>query len=149
MSPPDTSSTENGFTPDRIEQLIGVYRDGLLQDTLPFWTRHAVDREHGGFLFCLDRDGSVVDTDKGVWQHGRFTWLLSTLFNTVEARPEWLELAEHGIRFLDRCFDTDGRMFFTVTRDGAPLRKRRYVFTETFACIAYAAYARSSPLARA
>ena len=57
----------------RIEEWLTVHRDGLLTDTLPFWQRHAVDEEEGGFLFCLDRDGTVVDTDKGLWQHGRFT----------------------------------------------------------------------------
>jgi len=41
-------------------------------------------------------------------------------------------------------FDDDGRMFFVVTRDGRPLRKRRYVFTEAFATIALAAYARAA-----
>jgi N-acylglucosamine 2-epimerase len=129
----------------RIDQLIAVYRDGLLEDTLPFWLRHCVDRECGGFMFCLDRDGTVIDTDKGMWQHGRFTWLLATLYNTVEKRDEWLELAGHGIDFIRQYgFDTDGRMFFVVTREGKPLRKRRYVFTETFAAIALAAYAKAS-----
>src|SRR5680860_637313 len=67
------------LTQGRRRELVTVYRDGLLNDTLPFWARHAVDREHGGFQFCLDRDGSVLDNDKGMWQHGRFVWLLSTL----------------------------------------------------------------------
>jgi N-acylglucosamine 2-epimerase len=31
-------------------------------------------------------------------------------------------------------------MFFTVTRDGRPLRKRRYVFSEMFAAMALAAW---------
>jgi N-acylglucosamine 2-epimerase len=58
----------------------------------------------------------------------------------VEPREEWLELAKHGADFLTKhCFDTDGRMFFHVTREGKPLRKRRYVFSESFAAIAYAA----------
>jgi N-acylglucosamine 2-epimerase len=132
-------------TPGRIDELIPVYRDGLLEDTLPFWVRHGVDREHGGFLFCLDRDGAVVDTDKGLWQHGRFVWLLATLYNRVEPRGEWLELARHGVEFLHRHgFDSEGRMYFQVTREGAPLRKRRYVFTEAFGAIALAAYARAS-----
>jgi N-acylglucosamine 2-epimerase len=129
---------------------MDVYRRGLLEDTLPFWIRHAVDREHGGFLFCLDRDGSLLDTDKGLWQHGRFTWLLATLHQQVEPRDEWLELARHGITFLRRHgFDDDGRMWFQVTREGAPLRKRRYVFTEAFGAIAFAAYARASGDGRA
>ena len=130
---------------DKIRHLLAVYRDGLLHDTLPFWINHAVDREHGGFLFSLDRDGSVLDTDKPIWIHGRFVWLLSTLYSTVEQRPEWLDLARHGLDFLRKhAFDSDGRMFFTVTRDGRPLRKRRYLFSEAFAVIALAAYAKAA-----
>ncbi len=126
-------------------ELIAVYRDGLLEDTLPFWLGHAIDSRHGGFLFSLDRDGSVVDTDKSMWAHGRFVWLLSTLFDTVQRRPEWLDAARHGLDFIrQHGFDDDGRMFFQVTRDGRPLRKRRYLFTETFATIALAAYGKAA-----
>ena len=121
------------------EELIGTYRNGLLEDVLPFWMKHCVDREHGGFMMSLDRDGSIVDTDKGTWQQGRFTWLLGELYNNVEARDEWLELAKHGARFMDEhCFDpSDGRMWFHVTREGEPIRKRRYGYSESFAAIAY------------
>ena len=133
------------MTPERQAELRDTYRDGLLHDTLPFWLRHGVDREHGGFLLCQDRDGTVIDTDKGLWQQCRFTWLLATLYHSVEKRPEWLELARHGIDFIRRHgFDGDGRMFFVVTRDGRPLRKRRYVFTECFAVAALAAYAKAA-----
>ncbi len=133
------------MTSERKHHLLSTYRDGLLNDIVPFWTTHAVDREEGGFIVALNRDGSVLDTDKGMWQQGRFTWLLSTLYNTVEPKEEWLALAKHGIDFIDRHgFDDDGRMFFQVTRDGRPLRKRRYVFTEAFGAIAYAAYAKAT-----
>ena len=53
-------------------------------------------------MTSLDRDGTLVDTDKGVWQQGRFTWLLGELYNNVEPRDEWLELAKHGAEFIDR-----------------------------------------------
>ncbi|NNJ24101.1 AGE family epimerase/isomerase [Alienimonas chondri] len=131
---------------DRRNQLLATYRDGLLNDVLPFWTRHAVDREHGGFLTSLDRDGTVVDTDKSLWPQGRFAWLLGELYNSVEPREEWLELARHGVEFLDRhaVDPVDGRMWFAVTRDGRPLRKRRYAFTESFAAIAYGEYAQAT-----
>lgn len=127
-------------------ELIATYRDGLLNDTLPFWTEHCVDWEHGGFMMSLDRDGSVIDTDKGVWQQGRFTWLLGELYNKVEPRAEWLELAKHGARFLDEhCYDpVDGRMWFHVTREGEPIRKRRYAFSESFAAIAYGELAKAT-----
>ena len=133
------------MTPARIDALLATYRDGLLNDVLPFWITHSVDREHGGFMFCLNQDGTPFDTDKGMWHQGRFTWLLSTLYTQVEPRPEWLALAKHGVDFIRRHgFDTDGRMFFHVTREGVPIRKRRYIFTETFAVAALAAYSRAS-----
>ena len=130
----------------RRDELIVIYRDGLLNDTLPFWTKHGVDREFGGFITSLDRDGTVIDTDKCAWQQGRFTWLLGELYNNVEPRDEWLELAKHGADFMDRhCFDPeDGRMWFHVTREGRPIRKRRYAFSESFAAIAYGELAKAT-----
>ena len=129
----------------RMRALRDLYRDALLQDSLPFWERHAIDREHGGFLFCRDRDGGLVDTDKGLWQHARYTWLLGLLCDEVEDRVEWRDLCEHGVAFMrSHAFDRDGRMWFQVTREGAPLRKRRYFYTEAFGAIAFAAWARVS-----
>jgi N-acylglucosamine 2-epimerase len=128
-----------------IDELIAVYRDGLLEDTIPFWMKNCVDQEFGGFTFCLDRDGSVIDTDKGMWHQGRFTWTLSHLYNNVEERDDWLQLAQHGVDFIRKFgFDDDGRMWFQVTRDGRPIRKRRYTATETFATIALAEYGRAA-----
>ena len=129
-----------------IDNYLKVYRDGLLNDVLPFWIKNCVDQKHGGFMTALNRDGSILDTDKPVWVQGRFSWLLGELYNNVEKRPEWLELCKHGIQFIDKhCFDqTDGRMWFHVTREGKPLRKRRYAFSESFAAIAYGEYAKAT-----
>jgi N-acylglucosamine 2-epimerase len=133
------------MSPDRLRRLFEIYRGGLLEDTLPFWIPRAIDRECGGYLTALDQDGSPLQTDKSVWVQGRFAWLLATLFDTVERRSEWLDLSRHGIDFINRhCFDVDGRMFFAVTRDGRPLRKRRYLFSEAFAVIALAAFGRAA-----
>ena len=133
------------MSPDRLQALLATYRGGLLNDTLPFWIPRAIDREHGGYLTALDHDGSLLQSDKSVWVQGRFAWLLATLFDTLERRAEWLDLSRHGIEFIERyCFDTDGRMFFSVTRDGRPLRKRRYLFSEAFTVIALAAFGRAA-----
>ncbi len=127
--------------PEQMSEFLSIYRDGLLNDTLRFWIPRSIDRDYGGYLTSFDRDGSILHEDKAVWVQGRFAWLLATLYNTVERRPEWLDLSGHGINFLNRhCFDTDGRMFFSVARDGRPLRKRRYLFSEAFAVIALAAF---------
>jgi len=132
-------------TPEGRHALRDSYRRGLLEDTVRFWFPRAVDTEHGGFLHCFDRDGSVVDTDKSVWAQGRMSWMLLQLHNGFERRPEWLEWARSGIDFLNRhAVDTDGRMFFHLTRDGRPIRKRRYAYSEAFAAIANAALTRAT-----
>ncbi|NLU90495.1 AGE family epimerase/isomerase [Chitinophaga sp. Ak27] len=133
------------YTKEKKAQLAAFYQCQLLQDTVPFWFPKSIDKEFGGYLLMRDHDGTLLDDDKAVWIQGRAAWLLATLYNTVEPRQEWLEGAKSGIDFLlHHCFDTDGRMFFHVQRDGAPIRKRRYFFSETFAVIALAAYAKAS-----
>ena len=32
------------------------------------WIPRRVDREYGGFMVALNRDGTIIDTDKGMWQ---------------------------------------------------------------------------------
>ncbi len=131
--------------PIERQELQALYRGALLDDVIPFWMRHSLDRQYGGYLTCLDRDGSVYSTDKSIWLQGREVWLFAKLYRCVEPRPEWLEAARLGYRFLvDHGYDADGRMFFSTTREGRPLRKRRYLFSETFAAIACAQYARAT-----
>lgn len=138
------------LSPEGRASLLATYRDGLLNDTLPFWLPRSIDDEQGGYLLFRDRDGSLLDTDKGVWQHGRCAWLLATLYDQVEKRPEWLDWSRHGIDFLRaHGFDSDGRMYFHLTREGAPLRKRRYIFSETFMIAALAAYGKAAGDAQA
>jgi N-acylglucosamine 2-epimerase len=130
--------------------LHSTYRDGLLASTLPFWLRHGVDREHGGLLTGLARDGSVIETDKAVWLQGRAAWTFATVFNTVEKNPEWLAVSRSCLDFIRaHCRGPQGKLYFTVTREGRPLRMRRYVYSECFAAIGSAAFAKATGGARA
>lgn len=119
-----------------------LYRRTLLDDVIPFWLRHGLDREHGGILTALGRDGSLLDSDKSIWFQGRAGWMFGTLYRTVEKKTEWLEAARSCVEFLRRHGESpDGKLYFTVTREGAPLRMRRYVYSESFAAIANAVLA--------
>ena len=129
----------------RLLELREIYRRELFDNVVPFWLNHSLDRVNGGQFNSLARDGSVFDTDKSMWLQGRALWMFAKLYNEVEQRSEWLDAAHHIYDFIMRCgFDADGRMFFAVTADGRPLRKRRYLFTETFAVIGLAEYARAT-----
>ena len=137
-------------TPETRTKLAVFYSDTLLKNVIPFWLTHGLDREHGGVLTALDRDGSLLDTDKSVWFQGRAGWMFATLYNTVERRAEWLEAARSCIEFSRKhCFAPDGKMYYSVTREGKPLRMRRYVYSEAFAAVANAAYAKAAGDARA
>jgi len=130
---------------ERLTELRDRYRDTLLEDVLPFWMRHIRDDAMGGYLHHINADGSVVSTDKCFWMIARTVWMYSKAYNDVEPKPEWLEFARYGYAFmLKHGFDTDGRMFYTVTRDGQPLRKRRYLFTETFGVIALSEHGKAT-----
>lgn len=119
-----------------------TYLDDILNNIMPFWMQHGWDHRYGGVYTCLDRDGSLMDTTKSVWFQGRFGFIAAYAYNNIEQNPEWLAASKSCIDFIEsHCFDTDGRMFFEVTEDGRPLRKRRYVFSESFAANAMSEYA--------
>jgi N-acylglucosamine 2-epimerase len=121
------------------------YERELTENILPFWLKHGLDRIHGGVYTCLDRDGTLMDPTKSVWFQGRFGYTAAYAYNHVRPEPEWLAASKSCIDFIEaHCFDADGHMFFSVTEDGRPVRKRRYVFSETFAAIAMAEYAKAA-----
>ena len=128
-----------------LEHWADRYRDDLVNNIIPFWLKNGLDKVNGGVYTCLDRDGTVMDTTKSVWFQGRFGFIMSFAYNNIEQNPEWLAASKSAIDFIEKhCFDTDGRMFFEITADGVGLRKRRYVFSETFAIIAMAEYSKAT-----
>lgn len=134
-----------GNAKDYLQKWTELYRSDLVNDILPFWLKHGMDREHGGVYTCLDRDGSLMDSEKSVWFQGRCGWTFAAAYNSVEKRPEYLEAAKSCVEFIEKyCFDKDGRMYYQVAADGTPIRKRRYVFSETFAVVAFAEYSRAT-----
>jgi len=122
-----------------------TYRNELVKNILPFWMKHGIDRVNGGVYTCLDRDGSLMDSTKSVWFQGRFGWMAAYAYNHVEKNAEWLAASKSCCEFLEaHCFDKTGRAYFEVTAEGVGLRRRRYVFSECFAAIAYAEYSLAS-----
>lgn len=118
------------------------YKKDLTENIMPFWMKYGLDRENGGVYTCVNRDGSLMDTTKSVWFQGRFAFICSFAYNNVEKNQEWLDAAKSTLEFIEKhCFDEQGHMYFSVTAEGKPLRKRRYVFSETFAAIAMSEYA--------
>lgn len=127
----------------RITELKEFYHNHLFRDILPFWMQSdLIDEEYGGFITSVDRQGKSYNDDKSVWFQGRCLWTFSKLCNVYGECTEWRKAADSGAEFIKKyCIDKeDGRMYFTVTRDGKPLRKRRYYFSESFLVVGFAEY---------
>ncbi|MCH5242110.1 MAG: AGE family epimerase/isomerase [Muribaculaceae bacterium] len=121
------------------------YREDLLGNILPFWLEKGMDEKNGGIFTCLDREGVLYDSTKSVWFQGRSGYIFAYAYNNIEKNPKFLAASKSCIDFIEKyCFDSDGRMYFEVTAEGKPLRKRRYVFSECFATIAMAEYSKAS-----
>ena len=123
------------------DKYYSLFYSELFDSCIPFWLKNARDFKYGGIKNCLDRKGEVYSTDKSVWMQGRTAWTYSYICNTFGKNAEYLDFAKSCLDFENsHCFDDDGRMYFTVTEDGLPLRKRRYWFSETFYIIGNAEY---------
>ena len=128
-----------------LAQWANSYKQDLEENILPFWLKYGLDTVNGGVYTCVNRDGSLMDTTKSVWFQGRFGFICAFAYNNIAQKEEWLAASKSCIEFIEKhCFDTDGRMYFEVTAEGKPLRKRRYVFSECFAAIAMSEYSIAS-----
>ena len=121
-----------------FQKLADQYRSELLDKVIPFWLEKSQDKEFGGFFTCLERDGSVFDTDKFIWLQGREVWMFATLYNKVEKKQEWLDAAIQGAEFLKK-YGHDGNLnwYFALDREGHPLVEPYNIFSYTFAVIAF------------
>ena len=122
------------------------YKTELLDSILPFWIKHSVDQQNGGFFTCLDQFGQVYDTDKFIWLQGRQVWCFAYMYNNIEKKQEWLDVAKHGADFLIKHGrDEEGNWYFSLTAEGKPLVQPYNIFSDCFATMAFAALDKASP----
>ena len=79
------------------------YHDFLIDNVVKFWENSDLfDKEYGGFITSIDREGKSYNNDKSVWFQGRCLWTFSKLINTYGAKKEWLEYANSGAEFIKK-----------------------------------------------
>lgn len=128
-----------------FKQISSRYKRELLENCLPFWLEHSQDKEYGGYFSCLNRDGSVYDTDKFIWLQGREVWMFAMLYNNVEKNQQWLDCAIQGAEFLKKFgHDENWDFYFSLDRKGNPLVQPYNIFSNTFACMAFAQLAKAT-----
>ena len=127
------------------QHLAKLYQDTLLGNVIPFWSNHSIDQQYGGYFTCLDRQGTVYDTDKFIWLQNRQVWTYSMFYNRLEQKSEWLKIAQHGADFLANHGRDDARnWYFALDRQGQPLVQPYNIFSDCFAAMAFSQYALAS-----
>ncbi len=116
-----------------MKGFVERYKKELLENVMPFWVKYSNDKDYGGFLTCLDRDGTVFDTDKFMWLQGRQIWTLSMLYQQVEPNEIWREMAEQASAFiLKNGRNKQGDWYFSLDRAGRPLVQPYNIFSDCF-----------------
>lgn len=123
-----------------MKAFANQYRDELLNNIIPFWETKSIDEKNGGFFTCLNRTGSVYDTDKFMWLQGRQVWTFSMLYDKVAANENWKTIAIHGAEFMKKYGrDAEGNWYFSLTADGKPLVQPYNIFSDCFAAMGFGA----------
>lgn len=131
--------------PAKYQQYEKQYLAALRDAVIPFWQKYSIDHAHGGYFSCLDRDGTVYDSDKFIWLQARQVWTFSMLFNRLEQRQQWLDIARHGIDFLRKHGrDAEGNWYFALDQQGHALVQPYNIFSDCFAAMAFSEFARAS-----
>jgi len=118
-------------------------RAHLVDQLLPLWARHGLDRANGGYWSRLGPERRPTpDGFKRLLVHTRQLYAFA---RGVElGAGEWAsEAAAHGLAFLDRFWDSRHGGWFTTTTDrGEPLDRRKDLYGHAFAIFALAEHHR-------
>jgi N-acylglucosamine 2-epimerase len=117
--------------PQTINKYIVDIKKHILEDIMPFWDTRCLDREYGGYITCFDRQGNMTDTNKYIWFQGRQLYVYSLLYNRIDKRQEWLDLAKAGYDFLmNKAYAGNGRWNFELARDGRVITGTNSIYSD-------------------
>ncbi len=123
---------------DKPSAYVQHYKNALLNNIIPFWEKHSRDKVFGGYYTCLDRDGSVYDTDKFVGLQARQAWFFGMIYNKLDKNEQWLDMAKTGMRFLKRHgLDENFGWYFALDREGTPITRPYHLFAACHAVLAF------------
>lgn len=124
---------------------LGFFRRHLLADIIPFWPRYALDRRTGALRTCIADDGTIVSGDIYMWSQLRAIYTFSALYNRIERRKKWLEIARGLFDFCRRFGrDENGDWCFRLSAEGKILAGATSVFADGFALFGLCEYYRAT-----
>jgi mannobiose 2-epimerase len=117
----------------------------VAEDILPFWARHAVDRENGGFYGRIDCDLHVdAQAPRAAVINTRVLWTFAAACRLVDAR--YREMADRAWGYIiDKFWDCEhGGLYWMVDYLGRPFSGRKQTYAQAFAIYGMAEYFRAT-----
>ena len=123
-----------------LQETCCRYEKELLENIIPFWEKNCEDTLYGGYFTCLDRDGTVYDTEKYMWMQWRIVYMFALFYKDVNKSENYLRLAKQGFDFLTKYGKSpDGTYYFALNREGVPSVAPYNIFSDCFAAMGAAA----------
>lgn len=102
-----------------IEDIRNGYEYDLFEDYVPFHDKHVIDHNTGCYYSNTDHDGSHANTNTTSSFMGRGIWCYSFLYNNLEKKDRYLDIASKGAKFIMKHRPTgDNHWPGSYTREG-------------------------------
>ncbi len=130
----------------RVQRYCQKAEAELRENILPFWIRHAVDREQGGFYGQISND-LVVDrgASRGALLCSRILWTYAAAYRRYRD-PAYIEMARWAYDdLMARFWDQEhGGLFWEVAADGTSVRTRKQIYGQAFGVYGLSEYYRAT-----
>lgn len=78
-----------------------LYSETLNNEVIPYWLKNSKD-ESGAINNCIAEDGSLLSKDRYIWSQGRALWTFSAMYNRIEKKQEYLDMANGLFGYLSK-----------------------------------------------
>jgi mannobiose 2-epimerase len=127
-------------------------RRELTGNILPFWMRHAVDRENGGFYGTISNDLAIdKESPRAAVIDARILWTFSAACRFGDTASGFgdsacRETADRAWAYIrDKFWDAEyGGVYWMVDYLGHPISDRKQIYAQAFAIYAFAEYFRAT-----
>jgi cellobiose epimerase len=129
-----------------VENLRQRVETELRSNILPFWLKHAVDEQYGGFRGQIANDLTIDPyAHKGLILNARILWTFSKAFS-VYREEAYLQTARRAFDYITRYFwDTEfNGVFWMVDYLGQPVEAKKRIYGQAFTVYSLAEYHRAT-----